>query len=140
MAELFKVNVVYSTSHLVVPKIIIGILIVLGSLIIITEGMARRKKGEPFFGIHVKLFIENYDKLKFWGTLVLFVSYILAMDIVGFIPASIVCIFLFNVLFCATKDKKSLLISFLISVVATIGIWYVFGVLFNVTLPSSMFS
>lgn len=139
MSDLFKINVVYSTSHWVVPKFVISILIILGILVVIVEGMARKKKGESFFVKPQRLLIQNYDKLKFWGTLVLFILYILSMEIIGFLAASIIFIFLFNVLFCGTFEKKSLAISAIISVIASVGIWYVFGVVFNITLPTSMF-
>ena len=139
MADLFNIKVVYSTSHWVVPKIVICIVILLGAAVLITEGIANRKNGKPFFGERIRLLQKDYYKLKFWGTLVLFILYILALDIIGFLFASIIFIFLFNVLFCGTFAKKSLLISAVISLSFSIGIWYVFGTVFNITLPTGMF-
>lgn len=43
------IQVVYSTQHWIVPHIVMGILVVLLAAIILTEGMARVKNGEPFF-------------------------------------------------------------------------------------------
>ena len=139
MADLFKIKVVFSTSHWIMPKIIICVLIVLGAIIIITEGLARKKRNEPFFGHKVKIFIDNYDKVKFWGSLILFILFILSMDIIGFLPASLIFVFLFNVLFCATKERKSIITSAAISIVTSVAIWYIFGVIFNVTLPTAIF-
>lgn len=77
--------------------------------------------------------------MKLFGTLVLFAAYIIAMDILGFTAASIIFVFLFNVLYAGTKPK-SLAISALIAVVASIIISIAFGVIFKITLPSGMFT
>ena len=42
------IQIVYSTQHWIVPHIVMGILVVLLAAIILTEGMARVKNGEPF--------------------------------------------------------------------------------------------
>ena len=56
-----------------------------------------------------------------------------------FVPASIIFIFLFNVLFDLKQGEpfnfKSIAISLLISVVCSYGVWYLFFKLFNITLP-----
>jgi len=130
----------YSTSHLFFPRIIITLLIVLGLIIVIPKLVAAlRAKGAGAASGETKqrwhFFAENYDKLKFWGTPALLILYVLALDMIHFVPASLIFIFLFNALFCGTREKKSLLISALISVVATMTVYLVFGVLFHVTLP-----
>ncbi|MDF2614241.1 MAG: conserved rane protein of unknown function [Clostridia bacterium] len=135
MAELFKINVIYSTSHLVVPKIVTGILIILGLIILVQEFMKKKKEGTTFSFKDKKFFEENYDKIKFWGSLVLFVLYIALLDILGFLISGLIFVFLFNVLFAGTKNIKSIMVSGIISIVSSVSIWYVFGTLFNITLP-----
>lgn len=139
MNKFFNIEVVYSDSHLVFPRIIVTVVVVLGLLVLLTEGLANKKAGKKFFGDKIVFLQKNYDKKKFWGTLLLFIIYILAMDIVGFLIASLVCIFLFNLLFTASLEKKSVLVSALISAAFSFGVWYVFGQLFNITLPSGIF-
>ncbi len=124
----------YSTSHLFFPKIIITVLIFLGLWIILPKLIKAIKNKQPLFPKDKKFFIENYDKVKLFGTLILLVLYFLALGWIGFVPASLIFIFLFNVLYCGTKPK-SLLLSGIITVVSVILTWLVFGVLFNITLP-----
>lgn len=125
----------YSTSHLFFPKIIITVLIVLGLWIIIPKIIKRIKNKQPLFPKDRKIFVENYDKVKLFGSIILLVLYILALEWIGFVPASLIFIFLFNVLFTGTIEWKSLLVSGIITVVFVILTWLVFGVLFNITLP-----
>jgi len=133
MAEFFAYK--YSTSHYFFPKIIITLMIVLGAIIVIPEIIKGVKSGKFKAANRPRFFVENFDKLKFFGTIALMILYVLALEWLGFLVASLIFVFLFNVLFCGTLEKKSLLISAIISVVASVGVWYVFGVLFNVTLP-----
>ncbi len=125
----------YSTSHLFFPKIIICILAVLAICLVIQRLVKCRREKTPFFPGGFRFFAPGYDKLKFYGSFVLFVLYILAMEWMGFLAASIVFIFLFNALYCATLRPKSLSASVLISVLSSVAVWYVFGVLFRITLP-----
>lgn len=123
----------YSTSHLFFPKIIITLLIVLGAIIVIPKAVTAVRAGKGF--TMPKFFVDGFDPLKLFGTIVLMILYVLALDNIGFVPASIIFVFLFNVLFCGTLNPKSLLISAVIAVVAPVATYYIFGVLFNVTLP-----
>ena len=131
MAKFFAYK--YSTSHLFFPKIIITLLIDLGLIIAVPKVLAALRSGKRL--AVPRFFVEGYDKLKFWGTLALMAVYVLALQHLGFLPASLACIFLFNVLFCGTLQWRSLLTSAVISVTASLFVWYVFGVLFNITLP-----
>ncbi len=133
------INVVYSTEHLIVPRIIILILCVLFAAIVITEGRARLAKGESFLAFPKKFFKENPDFIKLVGTLVLFVGYIICMDIFGFTLTSIIFVFLFNILYAGT-NPKSIAISLLISLTASLIISIAFGVFFKITLPNGMFT
>ncbi len=133
------INVVYSTEHWIVPRIIIFILVVLFAAIIISEGRARTTKGEAFFSLHKKFFKDNPDFIKLFGTLVLFVGYIVTLDILGFTLTSMIFVFLFNILYAGTSSK-SIVVSLLIAVISSLIISIAFGVFFNITLPNGMFS
>lgn len=136
-----RINVVYSTQHWIFPTITIGILVILGVLLIVLEGRARVKAGKGFFAKPGRFFEENYDKFKFWGTLVLMFVYFFFLDKIGFTIWSIVCLFLFNTLFAnkeQMKNPKYHITSAIISVVACVIISLVFGTLFAITLPSGI--
>ena len=123
------IQVVYSTQHWIVPHIVMGILVVLLAAIILTEGMARVKNGEPFFKKPGKFFIDNCDYVKLFGTLVLFIAFIACLNVIGFTVTSIVFVFLFNVLYAGVAPK---------SLLSSIAIAVLFGVVFNITLPSGI--
>lgn len=131
------IQVVYSTQHWIVPRIVIGVLVILLLAIIITEGMARTKEGKPFFAKPGRFFIENADYVKLFGSLILFAGYVFCLEIIGFTVTSIIFVFLFNLLFAGTS-KKSIIISVIISIVAALLISILFGVVFNITLPSGL--
>lgn len=133
------INVVYSTEHWIMPIIVMVILAVLLAAIIITEGIGRIKAGGKFFAKPGRFFIEGCDHLKLWGTLVLFAGYIFFLDILGFTVTSMIFVFLFNVLY-AGVEKKSLLMSLLLAVVSSLIVSVMFGVAFNITLPSGLCS
>lgn len=135
--ECEMIKVVYSTQHWIVPRIVMVILLVLLAAVIVTEGLARVKKGEPFFKKPGKFFRADADHLKLWGTLVLFAAYLWCLNVIGFTVTSIVFVFLFNVLYAGT-EKKSLIMSVILSVVSALIISVLFGVMFNITLPSGI--
>lgn len=133
------IKVVYSTQHWIVPTITLMVLGVLLIAIIAVEGVARQKQGEAFIKMPGRFFIENYDKFKLWGTLILFIAYIFCLDIVGFTVTSIVFVFLFNLLY-GGLSKKAILTSVVISVVGSLVISVLFGIIFNITLPGGFCS
>jgi hypothetical protein len=136
MADLFKIKIVHSQSHLVFPTIVIGILIILMIVLIIQTIIKAKQQNKPLIDIkNKKFFEENYDKFKFWGSIVLFVLYIATLEILGFLIGSIIFISLFNVLFAGTTKIKSLISSVVISSVASFSLWFLFGYVFNITLP-----
>jgi hypothetical protein len=136
MADLFKIKIIHSQSHLVFPKIVIGVLLILLVVMIIQAIVKARKENKPLLNLkNKKFFVENYDKIKLFGSLALFVLYVLSLELLGFLIASIVFITLFNILFAATKSKKSLINSVIISVIASFTLWFLFGYVFNITLP-----
>lgn len=132
MDWLFKYR--YSTSHMFVPRIVIAILIILGICIIALKIHKRIKNNEPVFQWK-SFFKEDYDKLKFWGSIVLFVLYVYTLDKLHFVLSSLIFIFLFNVLFCGTLKPKSLAVSAATTAIFVIGTYYIFGKAFNITLP-----
>lgn len=131
------IQVVYSTQHWIVPRIIMGVLAVLLLAVIVSEGTARVKAGGTFLAKPGKFFIEGCDHLKLWGSLILFAAYIYCLDLIGFTVTSVVFVFLFNILY-AGVSKKSLLISIALSVASTAVISVLFGVVFNITLPDGL--
>ncbi len=151
---MFKIRYRPSTSHWLFPPIIFGILAILLVLIIIQCFLRCRKTGEPFLDLKGKtFFVAHWDRLRLLGTVVLMVFYVFAMEWLGFLAASIIVVFLFNVLYngvdrlkeipaafktgtlMASSAFKSLLLSFVISVTASFVIWYLFGSVFKITLP-----
>jgi len=151
---MFRVNYKPSTSHWIFPPIIFGILGFLLVVMAIQRLLKCRRLGKPFFAFkNYHFFVANWDKVRLIGSLVLMVLYFPSMNLLGFLPASILFVFMFNVLFCgvqqiasipvAFKTRKfwsnrgfrSLLISLIISVVSSTLIYLVFGKLFKITLP-----
>ena len=141
MSDLFTIDVVYSTQHWIMPKIIIGVLIILGLIILAYEGRARVKAGGQFFAKPGKFFQENYNKIQFWGTIFLLVAYFFLLDKIGFTVCSMIFLFLFNTLFGGTKNLKNpkyIVVSLIISVVSTLIISILFGTVFNISLPEGV--
>lgn len=143
-----------STSHWIFPPIIMGILAFLAIIMLLERAYTCKKQNKPFFNFKDYHFFEkNWDKVRLPGTLLLLVLYFPAMNLIGFLPASIIFIFLLNVLFVglnqlasiplafktkqfwSNHDFRSLLISLIISVVSSTLIWFLFGRMFKITLP-----
>lgn len=150
MGDMLTLNYKYSNSHLVVPKIVGGILIFLAVLLIIQRALQCKKEGKPFIDLKGwRLFEKGYDKVKLWGSLILLVAYFFFLDKLHFLPASLIFIFLLNVLYDESINLavlfgkadgpvirwKSLLTSACITAIFSVGVWYLFGTLFNITLP-----
>lgn len=136
-----RIDIVYSTQHWIFPSIIIGILILLGLIIIAVEGVSRVKAGKGFFTKPGRFFEENYDKLKFWGAIVLTIGYFFLLDKIGFTVCSIIFVFLFNTLFAGLdrmKNVKYHVVSLIISVVASLVVSILFGTVFNISLPEGV--
>lgn len=131
------INIVYSTEHWIMPKIIMGILAILLVAIIVTEGRERVKNGGSFIGKPGRFFKKDADFVKLFGTLILFAAYIECLNIIGFTLTSIIFVFLFNCLYAGTS-KKALVMSVILSLIFPIAISILFGVVFNITLPSGI--
>lgn len=141
MGDLFHIDVVYSTQHWIFPTIIITILVILGLAILVTEGVGRVKAGKGFISKPGRFFVENYDKVKLWGCVILMVAYFFLLDKIGFTVCSIVFVFLFNTLFAGPdrmKNVKYHVTSVIISVVSVLLISILFGTVFDITLPDGV--
>lgn len=135
MPEL-KIPIIYSTSHEIFPKIVFGILVILAIIIFIQYVLKQRKAKEALFSLKGKQYFEkDYDKVKLFGSLILLFAFVFLLKPLGFIPAGILFMSLFNVLFTGRFGKKDILISVGIAVVETMIVWFVFGYLFEITLP-----
>lgn len=136
MSDLFKLQIVHSQSHKIVPRIVFGILVVLAIIILIQSILKAKEENRPLFNFKdEKFFIENYDKKKFFGTAILLVLYIVFMKATGFIIASIIFLSLFNILYSEKKEPKDIGISIGIAIMETLIIWVIFGYIFDITLP-----
>lgn len=136
MSDLFKIDITYSRSHWVMPKITIGILIILAVIIFIQEYIKAKKANKPFMSLKGwRFFAEGYDKVKLYGSIGLLFAYIVLMKLIGFIAGSIIVASLFNILYAEKKDKKSIAICIGISIIETMLLWFVFGYIFEITLP-----
>lgn len=131
-----KIPIVYSKSHEVFPRITIGILIVLGLIILIQYLIKMRHMNTKLFSLKNKQFFEkDYDKFKLFGTILLLFAFILLLEPLGFVIAGIIFMSLFNILFAGKYTKKDLLISTSLAIIETMSVWFVFGYLFEITLP-----
>ena len=95
-------------------------------------------------GRKLSFFVENYDKFKFYGTLVLIAVYFKGMEFVGglfpnmgygFLICSILFMFVISLLFTGRPTRRKFIALALNSVVTPTMAWFVFGFLFNITLP-----
>ena len=135
MSEFFKIKIIYSTSHLLFPKIVITILLVLFVIMMIQRFLDTKKDNKPFINKDFKFFKEDCDKVKLAGSAILLVAYCFAMSLMGFIAGSIIFISLFHILFAEKRTLKRILLSIGISTGETLLVWYIFANLLYVTLP-----
>jgi hypothetical protein len=133
--DFFKLEVQYSTSHLFFPKIVIAILAILAAIIVAKNVVIRARNKQPAIKTAWKFFIPDADLFMLFGSFALFILYILALDFLGFLVSSLIFIFLFNLLFCRTFKRKSVLVSLGISLISCVSVWYLFSVVFNISLP-----
>lgn len=114
----------------------ISILIFLGIIIIVTNVIKRVKSGNlKSYKFKFKFFVDDLDKGKLFGTAALLIIYAATLERIGFIAASVIFMFLITLLYYGDIRKKSILISISNSLATTIIVWYVFGQLFDITLP-----
>jgi putative tricarboxylic transport membrane protein len=124
----------FSESHTVFPKIILSLLIILLVLIVISNVIKRVKAGK-LKEFNFKFFVDNYDKLKFYGTIALLLGYGLLLEPIGFLPSSILFIFLIMLLYIGNLKRKAIILSLTNSIITSVVIWFLFGKMFDITLP-----
>ncbi len=112
------------------------ILIILAIIIFIQHVIKSRQANTKLFSLKGKQFFEeNYDKVKLFGTIILLFAFIFLLEPLGFVIASIIFMSLFNILYSEKYDKKGLLVSLGLAVAETMTVWFIFGYLFDITLP-----
>ncbi|SEM53530.1 Tripartite tricarboxylate transporter TctB family protein [Mesobacillus persicus] len=134
MKELLTIDIKYDEYHIIFPRIIMGILILLVVLMLI-KALIKRLKDGSLTQFKFKFFEENFDKLKLFGTIGLIVVYVFFLEIIGFIASSIVFMFLLTILLKGNFQRKTIVISVINSVTTSILVWFFFGYLFDITLP-----
>lgn len=86
------ISVVYSTEHLLMPKIIGTLLVIMLAVIVLVEGRERKAATGKFFGSFGPFFRENADFKKLFGTLLLFIGYILLLKRLALRLPALFCI------------------------------------------------
>jgi len=151
---MFRVSYKPSASHWIFPPIIMGVLALLLAVMIIQRAVRCSHSGEPFFNLKTARFFDpGWDKVRFFGSVALFILYIKAMELAGFLAASIVFVFLYSVLYYGVEKLRQIpaavasgkpwsnaafratVVSLVISVVFSTAVWYLFGRVFQITLP-----
>ena len=130
-----------SNMHLLMPTVVITILVVLAIVILIQRAVRCKKEGKPFIAIKgYRFFVKDFSPKVFITSVVLMIAYFYLLPILHFVPASILFLVLFNLLYNkpvvdGKLDKKSVLSSVIISVVGPLLIYLLFAVAFGLTLP-----
>ncbi|MGM0903540.1 MAG: tripartite tricarboxylate transporter TctB family protein [Bacillota bacterium] len=134
MKELLTIDIKYDEYHIIFPKIIMGILILLVVLMLI-KALVKKVRDGSLTQFKFKFFEENFDKLKLFGTIGLIVVYVFFLEIIGFIASSIVFMFLLTILLRGNFQRNTIVISVINSVTTSVLVWFFFGYLFDITLP-----
>jgi putative tricarboxylic transport membrane protein len=134
LKELLTIEMKFSEYHSIFPTIILWTLILLGLSMLIPNIIKRIKEGR-LTKFNFKFFEKNYDKVKFYGTLVLLLLYVFFLEITGFLATTIIFMFLITILFMGNYRRKALMVSLVNSVTTSLIVWYVFGTIFDITLP-----
>lgn len=141
--SLFDVSIDFDQSHLFFPRIITWLMLGLLGVIVIS----RSKKIVPGIkqaGRTVFYQDNGFDRLRFFGTIVLIVAYFYLMGVVGdifpntgygFLLVSIPFIFALSMLYVDKKSRRNMVIIAINSLVAPGLAWYVLSELFRITLP-----
>lgn len=122
------------TRHLFLPRIMTYLVLGLLILILITNWKKILTKLSLTKNNWRELDLVKNKKM-FWSNLGLLFGYAIALNLVGFIASSIIYIFLSILLFYNSLSKKMILTATITSLLVTIVIWLLFGVVLNITLP-----
>lgn len=140
----FKVSIDFKQSHLFFPTIIVWILLILGGAILIVYGIPFVRDVKSGKRKKTAMFVENFDHLRFWGTLALMIFYVMAMKHVGelfpnmgfgFLFATIPFMFVLSLLYVHEIDRRKIALITINSLLVPGISWYVLGNLFNLSLP-----
>jgi putative tricarboxylic transport membrane protein len=132
MKDLLTIDIQYSEYHIIFPKIIGTILVIL-LLAMGLQALIKKFKGGKLK--EFTFFDKDLHKLKFFGTIGLLIVYVFFLEIIGFIPSSIAFMFLLTALFRGDLKKNTLVVSAANAVVTSVLVWFFFGYLFDITLP-----
>lgn len=130
-----------SNMHLLMPTVIITVLVILAVVILIQRAVRCKKEGKPFISFKgYRFFVKDFSPKVFISSIVLMIAYFYLLPIIHFVPASIIFLMIFNLLYNKPMvdgklDKKSILSSAIISVVGPLLIYLLFAVAFGLTLP-----
>lgn len=142
-ADLFKVHVDFSQSHLLFPTIVEWVLAVLLLAIVAVHGpelLALWRGGE----FKERMAISPLDKRRLFGSVILTAVYFAAMEPVGriypnsgagFLLMSIVYGFALSWLFVHDNNRRKTILVGLSSVITPAVVWLVFAHAFRITLP-----
>jgi len=142
-SSLFKVSVDFSRSHLLFPKIVTVVLLLLLLAIFLVYGIPYIRdvrRGKRTLSVSAK----QFDRLRFFGTIVLTIVYFLSMDYVGnffpnmgfgFLFMSVPFIFLLSLLCVHGLNRRKFLALSLNALIAPTVAWFVLARLFNISLP-----
>lgn len=109
------------------PGLISAVLMLLSAILMFR---ARR-----FAASHIGLSISPVMR-RGLGTFALIVAYVAAIPYAGYVPATFVMLFVFQVVYAKTRDLRFLLIwAFGLSAVLTLVLYYVFAELFLIPMP-----
>ncbi|SEI01204.1 Tripartite tricarboxylate transporter TctB family protein [Halobacillus karajensis] len=134
MEDLLTVELSFSEYHLIFPRIVITILLILGAIIVFRYFYKRMKLGSSKKR-DFSFFIATYDKTKLFGSAILLFLYPFMMERLGFLISTIGLMFFMTLLFIGKIKKTALFTSLTNALATTFVIWYVFGQLFDITLP-----
>ncbi|WP_170149991.1 tripartite tricarboxylate transporter TctB family protein [Kushneria sinocarnis] len=140
--SLFDISVDFDQSHLFFPRLVSWALVIVFLLILITrarpilQALTDRSRGV--------IFDRHTDRFRFAGTMVLLVSYFIAMQALGqlwpytgygFLFGSMVFILLLSLLYLHERTRRNLSVIGLNAVIAPLMAWLILAGLFNITLP-----
>lgn len=143
MLSFLDVTIDFEQSHLFFPRIITWTLLIMLGLILLRERKALwpnlKRAGQA-----VLTRKGEFDRIRFFGTLILTTGYFYSMYVVGnmfpntgygFLLMSMPFIFLLSLLYVDDKSRRNVMIIFSNAVIAPGLAWYVFAQVFNITLP-----
>lgn len=141
--SLFEVTIDFEQSHLFFPRIITWILIVMLGIILVRE---RRSimPGLKRAGQAVFMGAGDFDRFRFFGTLVLTTVYFYSMYVVGgifpntgygFLLMSMPFIFLLALLYVDNRSRRNVAIIAATAIIAPALAWGILAQLFGITLP-----